>query len=76
VSWLGGIGFTMSLFVTGLAFRDEALVTDAKVGIFAASIGAALVGWMLLRREAPCDVPEVPDEDPVPVARERAPTAA
>jgi NhaA family Na+:H+ antiporter len=63
VSWLGGIGFTMSLFITGLAFADEVLVTDAKVGIFAASIGAAVAGWLLLRREEPCDVPEVPDED-------------
>ncbi|HET7234022.1 MAG TPA: Na+/H+ antiporter NhaA [Longimicrobium sp.] len=63
VSWLGGIGFTMSLFITGLAFRDEALVTDAKVGIFAASAAAAVAGALLLRRQRPCDVPEVPDED-------------
>jgi NhaA family Na+:H+ antiporter len=75
VSWLGGIGFTMSLFVTGLAFTDEALVTEAKVGIFAASVCAALVGWLLLRREAPCDVPEVPDEAE-PVGGEPAPAAA
>jgi NhaA family Na+:H+ antiporter len=53
VSWLGGIGFTMSLFITALAFGDEVLVADAKVGIFAASIGAALVGWLLIRRLAP-----------------------
>jgi NhaA family Na+:H+ antiporter len=67
VSWLGGIGFTMSLFISGLAFTgDEALVTDAKVGIFAASIGAAVAGWLLLRREKPCDVPEVPDPEPAP----------
>jgi NhaA family Na+:H+ antiporter len=76
VSWLGGIGFTMSLFVTNLAFRDQALVMDAKVGIFAASIGAALVGWLLLRREAPCDVPEVPGEDAAPVLRKPATAAA
>ena len=50
VSWLGGIGFTMSLFVTNLAFTDARLIADAKVGIFAASIAAALVGWLLLRR--------------------------
>ncbi|HEX8903428.1 MAG TPA: Na+/H+ antiporter NhaA, partial [Longimicrobiaceae bacterium] len=66
VSWLGGIGFTMSLFITGLAFRDGALVTDAKVGIFTASICAAVAGWLLLRRENPCDLPEVPDEDAQP----------
>jgi NhaA family Na+:H+ antiporter len=49
VSWLGGIGFTMSLFVAGLAFPDGGLVDEAKVGIFAASIVAALGGWLLLR---------------------------
>jgi len=76
VSWLGGIGFTMSLFVTGLAFRDETLVTEAKVGIFTASVCAALVGWLLLRREVPSDVPEVPDDEAAPVAREPAPAAA
>ncbi|HEU0051928.1 MAG TPA: Na+/H+ antiporter NhaA [Longimicrobium sp.] len=53
VSWLGGIGFTMSLFITALAFDDPVLVDDAKVGIFAASIGAALVGWLLIRRLRP-----------------------
>jgi NhaA family Na+:H+ antiporter len=63
VSWLGGIGFTMSLFITGLAFTSEALVTDAKVGIFTASIGAAAMGALLMRRQAPSDVPEVPDEE-------------
>ena len=50
VSWLGGIGFTMSLFITMLAFRDPVLIEEAKLGIFAASIGAALVGWALIRR--------------------------
>jgi NhaA family Na+:H+ antiporter len=76
VSWLGGIGFTMSLFVTGLAFTDPLRVTEAKVGIFAASVGAALVGWLLLRREAPSDVPEVPEDEPAPVPRATAPTVA
>jgi NhaA family Na+:H+ antiporter len=49
VSWLGGIGFTMSLFVAGLAFPDGGLVDESKVGIFAASIAAGLGGWILLR---------------------------
>jgi NhaA family Na+:H+ antiporter len=62
VSWLGGIGFTMSLFVTGLAFRDDAQVTDAKVGIFAASVVAAIAGWLLLRGEKPSELDEVPEE--------------
>jgi NhaA family Na+:H+ antiporter len=50
VSWLGGIGFTMSLFVAGLAFPDGSLVDEAKVGIFAASLAAGVGGWLFLRR--------------------------
>ena len=47
--WLGGIGFTMSLFVAGLAFADPAVLDVAKLGIFAASILAGVVGYTLLR---------------------------
>lgn len=43
VSWLGGIGFTMSLFITGLSLSG-ADATGAKVGLLSASIVAALVG--------------------------------
>jgi NhaA family Na+:H+ antiporter len=46
---LGGIGFTMSLFVATLAFADEALLTAAKLGILAASLVAGVTGWALLR---------------------------
>jgi len=45
---LGGIGFTISLFITDLAYADEALITQAKVGIFAASALAAAIGTTLL----------------------------
>ena len=38
---LGGIGFTASLFITGLAFNDPALIDLSKIGIFAASIVVA-----------------------------------
>lgn len=51
VAWLGGIGFTMSLFIAGLAFGAQpALLTAAKLGILLASVLAGLVGWTLLRR--------------------------
>ncbi|HEV2734373.1 MAG TPA: Na+/H+ antiporter NhaA, partial [Longimicrobiaceae bacterium] len=49
VSWLGGIGFTMSLFIANLAFPGGEMVEEAKVGILSASILAGLVGWLLLR---------------------------
>ena len=48
--WLAGIGFTMSLFVGGLAFSDEALLTMAKLGILTASVLAGLIGSALLLR--------------------------
>jgi NhaA family Na+:H+ antiporter len=48
-SWLGGIGFTMSLFVAGLAFQDGRLVDASKLGILAASLVAGITGWLLLR---------------------------
>ena len=47
---LGGIGFTMSLFIASLAFGDapEAL-TSAKLGTLAASLIAGVAGWTVLR---------------------------
>ena len=50
VGCLGGIGFTMSLFIAGLAFGDPARLDAAKIGILAASLVSGVVGWLLLRR--------------------------
>jgi Na+:H+ antiporter, NhaA family len=47
--WLAGIGFTMSLFISDLAFSDGSLVEIAKLGILAASLIAGVVGWTILR---------------------------
>lgn len=47
---IAGIGFTVSLFVTGLAFSDPLLTDFAKVGIFAGSLIAGLIGTLVLRR--------------------------
>ena len=50
VSFLGGIGFTMSIFVADLAFVDsKELIFQAKVGILVASIFAGLFGFCWLR---------------------------
>ena len=48
VSAIAGIGFTVSLFVTGLAFDDLVLQDEAKVGILAGSAIAAAVGVVIL----------------------------
>jgi Na+:H+ antiporter, NhaA family len=51
MSWLGAIGFTMSLFIANLAFPgNEALLTAGKIGILAASTVAGVVGFIFLRR--------------------------
>jgi NhaA family Na+:H+ antiporter len=45
---LGGIGFTMSLFIAGLAFPNAADYAAAKIAIFIASVIAAVVGTLIL----------------------------
>jgi NhaA family Na+:H+ antiporter len=57
-AWLGGIGFTMSIFIGQLAFTDEHAVEEAKLGILMASAIAASIGlaWLYLsagKRPAP-----------------------
>jgi NhaA family Na+:H+ antiporter len=45
---IGGVGFTVSLFITGLAFTDQVLVEEAKVGVLVASLVAGLAGYLFL----------------------------
>jgi NhaA family Na+:H+ antiporter len=52
VAWLGGIGFTMSLFIAGLAFGDGPLMGESKIGIYGASLVAGVGGLLILRRRA------------------------
>ena len=49
VALLGGVGFTMSLFVAELAFGPGARLDAAKVGILIASLAAGISGYLLLR---------------------------
>jgi Na+:H+ antiporter, NhaA family len=50
VAALAGIGFTVSLFITSLAFQTQAIQDAAKVGILIASLLAGLLGALLLAR--------------------------
>ncbi len=50
---LAGIGFTMSLFVTELAFVDPLLVANSKVGILVASLISGIIGYIVLSRSLP-----------------------
>ena len=49
VSMLGGLGFTMSLFIANLAYEEENLVAAAKMGILIGSLIAGLFGYLVLR---------------------------
>ncbi len=51
IGCLASIGFTMSMFVTMLAFTTPAHLIQAKVGILVASIIGATVGYLLLRKK-------------------------
>lgn len=53
VALLGGVGFTMSLFVSDLAFDAEALLNAAKLGILVASSTAGVCGYLVLRTALP-----------------------
>ncbi|MBI9042326.1 Na+/H+ antiporter NhaA [Lutibacter sp.] len=49
VSLLGGLGFTMSLFIANLAFNDLTLIAAAKMGIIIGSLIAGVLGYLILR---------------------------
>jgi Na+:H+ antiporter, NhaA family len=53
VGLLAGIGFTMSLFIANLAFAEQVLLDQAKIGVLAASVVASLAGLAFLSRALP-----------------------
>lgn len=57
LSLLAAIGFTMSLFVTELAFTHEEYKVQAKVGIFLASLIGGILGYMVLSKSAKSNKP-------------------
>ncbi|MEN8200061.1 MAG: Na+/H+ antiporter NhaA [Thermodesulfobacteriota bacterium] len=50
---LSGIGFTMSIFISELAFADPATIADAKIAIFVVSVLAAALGFVVLHKSLP-----------------------
>lgn len=53
VAFLAGIGFTMSLFVTNLAFTSQEFILQAKLGVLMASIVAGTIGYIILHKTLP-----------------------
>ena len=49
VAFMCGMGFTVAIFVSGIAFDDPALVDQAKIGVFGASLLAGAIGYLFLR---------------------------
>jgi hypothetical protein len=49
VGLLGGMGFTVSLFMTDLAFTDASTIACAKLGVLLASVASGLAGYLVLR---------------------------
>jgi NhaA family Na+:H+ antiporter len=50
---LAGIGFTMSIFIAGLAFKEVELLNIAKMGVLFGSLIAGVLGWILLAGAKP-----------------------
>lgn len=63
LGFAGGIGFTMAIFISELAFADPALLGIAKVGVLvgtaAAGTAALVAGVFLLPKEQPTDVTDI-----------------
>jgi len=49
--FLGGIGFTMSIFITLLAFSNPEIVQSSKISILVSSLLAGTVGFLILNRQ-------------------------
>ncbi|WP_226877110.1 Na+/H+ antiporter NhaA [Microbulbifer hainanensis] len=71
VALLGGIGFTMSIFISELAFAGEGdLLIQAKAGVLLASVIAGICGFLVLRRAPAVEEIDAIDEDVFPMADE------
>jgi len=49
IGLLAGIGFTMSIFITLLAFNDEALIDSSKIAVMMGSLFSGVAGFGILR---------------------------
>lgn len=69
---LGGIGFTMSIFITLLAFNDTHLINSTKLTVLLSSTFSALIGYFLLKKTLPAKAIEEEEEEEGEFASESA----
>lgn len=65
VAVIGGLGFTMSLFITNLAFENQAMIDASKIGILMGSLVAGVLGYFLLKFTLPV-TQELKERIPLP----------
>jgi NhaA family Na+:H+ antiporter len=63
---LAGIGFTMSIFISELAYTNETFINQAKVGILIASLASGMLGALVLHKTLPEDAGEADAENAAP----------
>jgi NhaA family Na+:H+ antiporter len=49
ISVLGGLGFTMSLFISNLAYTNQSIIDSSKLGILIGSLFAGSLGYFILK---------------------------
>lgn len=72
VGFLGGIGFTVSVFISGLAYDAEEVVGNSKIAILLASVAASVAGAVILAKAGNELDPDETHEDQMQVASEES----
>ncbi len=63
VGFLAGVGFTMALFINGLAFSNPAFIDINKMAIFISSLIAGITGYIILSRLAKIDIMQIDEHN-------------
>lgn len=64
VGFLAGIGFTMSIFITLLAYTDNNIITESKISILLASLASGIIGFVWLKNVLKDSTVKIKKKDP------------